>query len=130
VHVQEQLLVTPQLEESILQIVQLRDADTVTPRLDFENHLQVIRAMWDQPTFDLYKKVSCPLKLIVADQDPVNEAMKAFMRMRKQGLAHIQELRPEVRIAIMPDTIHDIPLQRPKELAEEIIQLCIDHLSQ
>jgi lipase len=30
---------TPQLEESILNIVQLRDDDTVAPRLDFENHL-------------------------------------------------------------------------------------------
>jgi pimeloyl-ACP methyl ester carboxylesterase len=113
---------TPQLEESILHIVQLRDDDTVAPRLDFENHLQVIGAMWDQPTFGLYKQVRCPITLIVADQEPTNEAMKAFMSMRKQGLAHIQELRPDARIVIMPDSIHDIPLQRPEELAEEILQ--------
>jgi pimeloyl-ACP methyl ester carboxylesterase len=114
---------TPHLEESILNIVQLRDDDTVAPRLDFENHLQVIGAMWDQPTFDLFKQVRCPITLIVADQEPTNETMKAFMRMRKQGIAYINELRPDARIVIMPDTIHDIPLQRPEELAEEIIQL-------
>ena len=113
---------TPQLEESILNIVQLRDDDTVAPRLDFENHLQIIGAMWDQPTFDLLKQVRCPITLIVAEQEPTNETMKAFMRMRKQGIAYIHELRPDARIVIMPDTIHDIPLQRPKELAEEIIQ--------
>lgn len=113
---------TPQLEESILHIVQLRDDDTVAPRLDFENHLQVIGAMWDQPTFALFKQVRCPITLIVADQEPASEAMKAFMSMRKQGLAQIQMLRPDARIVLMPDTMHDIPLQRPEELAEEIIQ--------
>jgi pimeloyl-ACP methyl ester carboxylesterase len=113
---------TPQLEESILHIVQLRDDGTVAPRLDFENHLQVIGAMWDQPTFDLYKQVRCPITLIVADQEPANEAMKTFISIRKQGLARIQELRPDARIVIMPNTIHDIPLQRPEELAAEIMQ--------
>lgn len=113
---------TSQLEESILHIVQVHDDDTVAPRLDFENHLQVIGAMWDQPTFSLYQQVRCPITLIVADQEPANEEMKTFVSMRKQGLAQIRELRPDVCIVIMPDTIHDIPLQRPKELAEEILQ--------
>jgi hypothetical protein len=29
-------------------------------------------------------------------------------------------LRPDVHIVLMPNTIHDIPLQRPARLAEEI----------
>lgn len=113
---------SPELEENILNIVRLRDDDTVAPRLDFEYHLQIIGAMWDLPTFDLYQIVRCPITLMVADQDPANEAIKAFIRMRKQGISHIKELRPGARLVIMPDTIHDIPLQRPEELAEEIIQ--------
>ena len=113
---------SPELEESILQIVQLRDDDTVAPRLDYENHLQIISAMWDQPTFDLYRKVHCPITLIVADQEPMNEAMKEFVNMRKQGIAHIQEVRSDVRIVIMQNTMHDIPLQRPEELAEIIVK--------
>ena len=62
-----------ELEESVLNIVQLREDDTVAPRLDYENHLQIIGAMWDQPTFDLFRKVQCPITLIVADQEPANE---------------------------------------------------------
>src|SRR5712664_3353246 len=31
---------TPELEESVLNIIQLREDNTVAPRLDFENHLQ------------------------------------------------------------------------------------------
>ena len=112
-----------ELEESVLNIVQLRDDDTVSPRLDYENHLQIISAMWDQPTFDLYREVDCPITLIVAEQEPMNEAMKDFINMRKQGIAHIQEVRSDVRIVIMPNTMHDIPLQRPEELAELIVKV-------
>ena len=112
-----------ELEESILKIVQLRDDDAVAPRLDYENHLQIISAMWDQPTFELYRKVHCTTTLIVADQEPVNETMKEFMNMRKQGIAHIQEVRSDVRIVIMHNTMHDIPLQHPEELAEIIVNV-------
>ena len=110
------------LEDSVLNIVQLRDDDTVAPRLDFENHLQIIGAMWDQPTFELYRKVQCPVTLIIADQEPANEAMKEFSAMRKQGIAHILDVRPDARIVMMQNTMHDIPLQRPEELAELIVK--------
>src|SRR5947209_4016802 len=83
---------TPELEDIALHIVQLRDDDTVAPRLDFENHLQVIGAMWDQPTFDLYQQVRCPITLVVAEQEPTSETQEMFFRMRRDGLARIQAL--------------------------------------
>ena len=113
---------TPELEDIMLHIVQLRDDDTVAPRLRFENHLQIIEAMWDQPTFDLYRQVTCPVTLIVAEQEPTDEARTEFARMRQQGLAQIQAINPAVRIVRMANTIHDIPLQRRAELAEEILR--------
>jgi pimeloyl-ACP methyl ester carboxylesterase len=113
---------TPELEEIVLHIVQLREDNTVAPRLDFEHHLQIIGAMWDQPLFDLYQQVRCPMKLIVAEQAPTNETQAEFFRLRHQGIEHIQALRPDLRVVWMPDTIHDIPLQRPAQLAQEILQ--------
>ena len=110
-----------ELEDSVLHIVQLRDDDTVAPHLDFENHLQIIGAMWDQPTFELYHDVQCPVTLIIADQEPVNESMKEFRAMRKQGVARILEVRPDARLVMMQNTMHDIPLQRPEELSELIV---------
>lgn len=114
---------SPKLEESILHIVRLREDNTVAPNLDYENHLQIIGAMWDQPLFDLYQRVSCPIKLIVAEQEPANEAQERFLRMKRQGVAQIQMLCPNIKIVWMPDTIHDIPLQRPAQLADEIVSL-------
>jgi len=112
---------SPELEESVLHIVQLRDDDTVAPRLDFESHLQIIGAMWDQPTLDLYRRVRCPVKLIVAEQQ-AGEERQTFFAMRNEGIARIQAIAPSVQVVRMPDTIHDIPLQRPRDLAEEIIK--------
>lgn len=115
---------SPQLEDSILHIVQLREDDTVAPRLDFEHHLQIISAMWDQPLFDLYQQVRCPITLVVAEQTPTNstsEAQAAYIRQRQQGIAYIQSICSQVRVVRMPDTIHDIPLQRPAQLAQEIL---------
>lgn len=112
---------TPQLEDIVLHIVQLRDDDTVAPRLDFENHLQIIGAMWDQPTFDLYQQVKCPITLIVAEQQATSETQASFQEMRRESIAQIQALRPAVRVVRLPETVHDIPLQRPLRLAEEIV---------
>jgi len=114
---------TPQLEDILLHIVQVRDDDTIAPRLDFDNHLQIIGAMWDQPTFDLYKQVTCPITLIVAEQENADPSREAFLRMRREGIVHIQALRPDMHVVHMPNTIHDIPLQRPVQLAEEIMRL-------
>ncbi len=118
---------TPEMEDSVLHIVQLRDDDTVAPRLDFENHLQIIGAMWDQPTVELYPRVRCPLKLIVAEQQHSSEEQQTFFARRNDGIARIQSIVPSVQVARMPDTIHDIPLQRPRELAEEIMSNATPH---
>jgi pimeloyl-ACP methyl ester carboxylesterase len=113
---------SPELEYSVLHIVQLRDDDTVAPRLSFENHVQIIGAMWDQPTFDLYRRVRCPVKLVIAEPTPTSETQAEYINMRREGIARIQELCPTLELVRMPDTIHDIPFQRPRELAQEIME--------
>ena len=113
---------TPELEDIILHIVQLRADDTVAPRLSFENHLQIIDAMWDQPTLNLYARVRCPVTLIVARQSARDEQQEARLRMQQENLAYLQSRYPNIAVVLMPDTIHDIPLQRPGELAQEIVQ--------
>jgi pimeloyl-ACP methyl ester carboxylesterase len=113
---------TPELEDSVLHIVQLREDDTVAPRLAFENHMQIIDAMWGQPTLDLYAQVRRPVTLIVARQQAQDENQEARLRMQQQNLARLQDRYPNIAVVLMPDTIHDIPLQRPRELVEEIIR--------
>lgn len=112
---------TPELEESVLHIVQLREDDTVAPRLDFAHHLQIIGAMWDQPLYALYRQVRCPVTLIIAEQEPTDERQENFFKLRREGIARIKDACPGIRIVHLENTIHDIPLQRPERLVEEIV---------
>lgn len=112
---------TPEIESSVLHIVDQHADGTVSPHLTFEHHLQIIEAMWYQPTLDLYTRVRCPLQVIVAEQEPRDATGQLRVEMRERGLAQIRALQPAASIVRMPDTIHDIPLQRPQRLAEEIL---------
>lgn len=113
---------THEIEASVLHIVEQYADGTVAPRLTFENHLQIIEAMWHQPTLDLYARVHCPLQIIVAEREPSDDAASRLrVELRERGLESIHKLQPAASIVRMPDTIHDIPLQRPERLAEEIL---------
>jgi pimeloyl-ACP methyl ester carboxylesterase len=113
---------SPQLENIFLHIVKLRPDDTVAPRLAFENHLQIIGALWDQPTHALYQRVSCPITLVVAEPATIDENRADFLTQRNIDLTTLAQLYPEITILRMQDTVHDVPLQRPQELAEIIIR--------
>lgn len=114
---------TPELEDSVLHIVEQHPDGTISPRLAFENHLQIIEAMWYQPTLELYKRIRCPLKLVIAEREPIDEVGRLRAEQRRQGVEEIRSIQPQVHIINMADTIHDIPLQRPAELAQEILAL-------
>jgi pimeloyl-ACP methyl ester carboxylesterase len=111
---------SPQLEDIFLHIVELRQDDTVAPRLAFENHLQIIGALWDQPTRALYQHVHCPITLVVAEPAS-SENQTDYQMQRNTDLTTLGQLYPEMTILRMQETIHDIPLQRPQELAEIIM---------
>lgn len=112
---------TPAIEASVLHIVDQHPDGTISPRLTFEHHLQIIEAMWHQPTLELYERIHCPLQLIMAEQEPSNSATRLRAELRERGLERIRALQPAARIVRLPDTIHDIPLQRPQRLAEEML---------
>ncbi len=42
------------------------------------------------------------------------------MEHKRRGLALAQERAPAAEVVWMEDTIHDVPLQRPEELASAI----------
>ncbi|HEX7735399.1 MAG TPA: alpha/beta hydrolase [Ktedonobacteraceae bacterium] len=112
---------TPEIEATVLHIVDQHPDGTISPRLTFENHLQIIAAMWYQPTLELYAHVHCPVQIVVAEREPIDAASRQRAQLREQGLEQIRALRPAARIVHMRDTIHDIPLQRPEKLVEEML---------
>jgi pimeloyl-ACP methyl ester carboxylesterase len=81
-------------------------------RFRFDNHMQVVDALYDQRPAALYPLVACPVLLCPAGDDPDDAKRAAVERALR--------LLPDARATWFEETMHDIPLQRPAELATEL----------
>src|SRR5512132_319651 len=107
----------PWVRDHLRNGAEVDDRGVARARFRFENHLQVIEAMYDQWPPDLYPLVDCPVLLCPAG-DPGEPGAVAGA---KQGaVARALELLPSASVTWFEDTMHDIPLQRPAELAAEL----------
>lgn len=113
----------PELEDIALHIVQLHDDDTVGPRLSRAHHMTILRAMWDEDPDAIYGSVRCPVLYVLAEPPGANEAADGFLASKRHGIESARQrlsAAPRVEVEWMPETVHDIPLQRPEALAARI----------
>lgn len=95
------------------------DADgRVVRRFRIPNHMQVVRALWEQRPAELLPKVQCPMLILPARQSSDAPEMASG---KAAAVARAQQLQPSARVRWFDETIHDIPLQRPDELAAELL---------
>lgn len=86
----------------------------LVPRLDLERHMEIARALYelDQPA--LLARVTCPVLFVMAVNDEGLEAAKrssvAAARARLRGPSE----------AVFVSGLHDLPVQRPREVAAAI----------
>jgi pimeloyl-ACP methyl ester carboxylesterase len=118
-----------QFEDMVLNIVHLRDDNTVAPRLSRANHMQILRALWEADNFELAKAVTCPVLMISAEPTTNSADARAteWAKIKRDGAEKMLEAlakAPKAEFIAMPATIHDIPLQRPRHLTGTIIQFC------
>jgi pimeloyl-ACP methyl ester carboxylesterase len=78
------------------------------PRLAFEDHMRIVRHMWEQRTSELYERISCPVMAVLARDERAPEFVAAKKRAAEQ-------LPDRVRVQWL-DSVHDIPLANPVEL--------------
>lgn len=94
--------------------VEVDDTAVARARFRFDNHMQVVDALYDQQPAALYPLVRCPVLLCPAGgADQRADAKRGAV---DRALA----LLPTARTIWFEDTMHDIPLQRPAELAAEL----------
>jgi pimeloyl-ACP methyl ester carboxylesterase len=92
----------------------------ITPRLPYDDHLAYLRGMWEHDLLALYPRLAPPTLLVVASAPgPGNIDWEA---LRLRTLADMQRLIPRLRIVHMHDTLHDIPMHRPAELARTMLE--------
>lgn len=92
----------------------------VTRRFRIPNHMQVVRALWEQRPAELLPRVECPMLILPARQSTESSEMAAS---KAAAVARAKELQPRARVRWFENTAHDVPLQRPEELAAELLAL-------
>lgn len=93
--------------------VDVDDQGVARSRFRFDNHMQVVDALYDQRPSALYPLVGCPVLLCPAAEDELAAA-------KQDAVERALRLLPDARAIWFEDTMHDIPLQRPAELAAEV----------
>ncbi|MBI4494968.1 MAG: alpha/beta hydrolase [Chloroflexi bacterium] len=114
---------SPTVEAIVLANFQVDPQDRISPRLTRERHMQLVRALWELRPSELWPRLRCPTLLLPARRQPENEREAAFLERKAAGVAAAERLIPRAAVHWMDDTIHDIPLQRPEELARAIASL-------
>lgn len=95
------------------------DADgRVQRRFRIPNHMQVVRAMWEQRPAEVFARVKSPLLILPARQTTDGQEMNSTKAL---AVARAQQIQPEARVRWFENTVHDVPLQRPEELAAELL---------
>lgn len=89
-------------------------------RLPIPQHMLIVRAIYEKETFDLFARVRCPILLCPAREKPHDERSAQFLQLKVEGAAQAAQRARDVRTVWFDDTTHDIPLQRPAELAQVI----------
>jgi pimeloyl-ACP methyl ester carboxylesterase len=95
--------------------------ETIRSHLTFERHMQILRSIWEFQTFESMARVRCPACAVLAlpfrSSDPQEQD---YLAAKQAGAERALQVKPDLELHWMEDTIHDIPLQRPAELGELI----------
>jgi pimeloyl-ACP methyl ester carboxylesterase len=112
---------SPEAATIALQNFEIRADNTIAPRLRKSNHMQVARALWEHRPSELWPQVQCPVLMMPAvAPEPHDERTRSVLENKRHNVAMAEEKLARSQTIWMLDTIHDIPLQRPTELAEAI----------
>jgi pimeloyl-ACP methyl ester carboxylesterase len=107
--------------DGVLANFQFRGDGTVAPRMSYRRHLQLLRALWAFQTYRAFEQVSCPVLMVPARPPAPLSPMDGLHLERKHlGLARARLAIDRLEVTWMEDSQHDLPLQRPRALANRI----------
>jgi len=112
---------SPDAEAITLHNFEIRADQTIAPHLKKSNHMQVVRALYDHHPSELWASIQCPVLMVPAVAAlPYDERAQSMLDNKRRNIARAEQNLKHSQTLWMNDTIHDIPLQRPLELATAI----------
>lgn len=89
-------------------------AGTLRPRLALANHMQIAHELFDLDGYELMARIRCPVLFVPAGHPDHGDAPKVKAMERARAV-----LGESARV-VWVDGVHDIPVQRPDEVAAAI----------
>lgn len=111
---------TPTIERMVLENFEILPNQTIRPCLSFANHIRILRGMWEQRPPELYGRLRMPVLMIPARRKTTDEREQGFIVAKEQALKAADEIPAPHETIWFDDTVHDIPHQRPRKLANVI----------
>src|SRR5262249_28483441 len=74
------------VEDAILGNFAIDGDDRIAPHLTFENHLKIVRAMWEQRPTQLFARVACPALIIPAEMPPTDERAAEWLDLKRRSV--------------------------------------------
>jgi pimeloyl-ACP methyl ester carboxylesterase len=115
----------PSIETIVLQNFEIQNDNTIRPRLSYERHMKILRSLWEQRPREFYPHIQCPALLLPAEMPDENN--HTWLERRRMQVEHAAREIQHNRLVWFHDTIHDIPLQRPRKLANAITRFAMDY---
>ncbi len=113
--------------QAFLANFEINEDETIYPRLNFDHHMAIVRAMWEYPTYSRYQLVRCPVLMVPAiPPEPKSQRELDHLAQKKRGAQIAQEKMKDIQVHWMADTVHDIPLHKPGELSKLIQDFTIN----
>ena len=109
----------PSAEEIILGNFETLEDGTIRAKLSRDNHLRIIRSLWEHHPRELYPQVTCPVLMMPARQRENPDAYERTLA-RSESIEAAERLLPRSKTVWLEDSIHDVPVQRPELVAETI----------
>jgi pimeloyl-ACP methyl ester carboxylesterase len=111
---------SPQLEPIVRSLFEIDGKGRIKPRLARSNHFRILRAMYDQRPKELLARMEVPALMYCArPRKHVMEEERAFYEMKRDSVKRIRASNPRIKVEWIT-SIHDIPVDRPRELADRI----------
>jgi pimeloyl-ACP methyl ester carboxylesterase len=89
-------------------------AGTLRPRLSLDHHMEIAHHLFDANGYELMAKVRCPMLFIPAGHPDHEDSPKV------RSMAQVREVLGDRARIVWIDGVHDLPVQRPVEVAAAI----------
>jgi len=106
------------LEDIILSNFNIINDKILEAKLSLNNHMKIIESIWNYKPSDIYKIIKIPVLLMPARQASVIDKYL----LKYNGINEALTCLDLVKLIWLEDSIHDVPLQRPELLVNNIIK--------